>query len=51
MMTLSQKLAAKESCVTINIVAAKESLAWIKVSITALLDLESRFPVGYVKLV
>jgi hypothetical protein len=43
---MSQKLAANESCVTMKMVADRESLAWRNVSITALADLESRFPVG-----
>ncbi len=44
--TLSQKDAEKLSWVTMKIVAFIFCFAWINVSITARLDLESRFPVG-----
>ena len=44
--TLSQNEAANESCVTIKIVAPSDFLACSNELITALEDLESRFPVG-----
>ena len=44
--TRSQKEAAKESWVTMKMVASRDSLACSKDRITARLDLESRLPVG-----
>lgn len=49
--TRSQKDAAKLSCVTMKMVAFIFSLALPNASMTARLDLESRFPVGGYKLV
>ena len=46
MTTRSQKEAAKESWVTMKMVADRDCLARSKAAITARLDRESRFPVG-----
>ena len=45
-MTRSQKEAAKESWVTMKMVASRDCFACSKEEITARLDLESKFPVG-----